>query len=50
MNKYTKPEMTIVSFETINIIATSGDSAGDLQTWGSNLKSVDSDEVVDMFG
>ena len=52
MNKYIKPEMVVVSFETVNIIARSSNENANLQTWGSNLKTVDSNDVynaMDMF-
>ncbi len=52
MNKYIKPEMVVVSLETINIIAISSNTNINLQTWGSNLKTVDSNDVdnaMDMF-
>ncbi len=48
MNKYTKPEITIVNFEAVNVIATSGTGSRSLTTWGSNIKSVDASEI-DLF-
>lgn len=50
MNKYTKPELKIVCFEPINIIATSVDFTGELQTYGQNVNSVNAADVTDIFG